>query len=127
MGAQLVKEVASKTSDKAGDGTTTAIVLAEAIFTAGAKNVAAGANPMNLKKGIDKAVEAIVKALQNLAKPINTTEEVKQIATISANNDPEIGAIIAKRHGKSGQRRHHHRCGSERDRNHPRCGGRDAV
>src|SRR6202043_2275692 len=84
MGAQLVKEVASKTSDTAGDGTTTAIVLAEAIFTAGAKNVTAGANPMSLKKGIEKAVETINQALTAMASPINTSQEVMQIATISA-------------------------------------------
>src|SRR5262245_43389854 len=81
MGAQLVKEVASKTSDTAGDGTTTAIVLAEAIFTAGVKNVAAGSNPMSLKKGIEKAVETLNQALSKMAAPINTSQEVKQIAT----------------------------------------------
>src|ERR1700745_3527403 len=91
MGAQLVKEVASKTSDTAGDGTTTAIVLAEAIFTAGVKNVAAGSNPMELKRGIDQAVEVITDALTKLASPVNTSQEIKQIATISANNDGEIG------------------------------------
>ena len=74
MGAQLVKEVASKTSDIAGDGTTTAIVLAEAIFTPGVKNVAAGANPMSLKRGIDKAVEAITQALADMAIPVNTSQ-----------------------------------------------------
>ena len=103
MGAQLVKEVASKTSDIAGDGTTTAIVLGEAIFTLGAKNVAAGANPMSLKKGIDKAVETINQALTALASPVNTSNEVKQIATISANNDPEIGGIIAEAMDKVGK------------------------
>src|SRR2546428_11366810 len=96
MGAQLVKEVASKTSDVAGDGTTTAIVLAEAIFHAGLKNVFAGANPMSLKHGIEKAVETMVKALSDLASPVQSSAEIKQIATISANNDPEIGEIIAK-------------------------------
>ncbi|KAF3363037.1 60 kDa chaperonin 1 [Chlamydiales bacterium STE3] len=103
MGAQLVKEVASKTSDVAGDGTTTAIVLAEAIFTAGVKNVAAGANPMSIKRGIDLAVEAILKGLNEIAVPINTSNEVKQIATISANNDPEIGQIIANAMDKVGK------------------------
>lgn len=96
MGAQLVKEVASKTSDVAGDGTTTAIVLARALFVAGVKNVIAGANPMSIKRGIDKAVEKMVAALDKLATPIKTPEEINQIATISANNDPEIGAMIAK-------------------------------
>src|SRR5262245_57187204 len=84
MGAQLVKEVASKTSDTAGDGTTTAIVLAEAIFAAGVKNVIAGANPMSLKRGIEKAVDAINQELTKMSSPINTSNEVKQIATISA-------------------------------------------
>lgn len=103
MGAQLVKEVASKTSDVAGDGTTTAIVLAEAIFTNGAKSVSAGANPMLLKRGIDKAVDAICKELSALAKPIQTNDEVKQIATISANNDHSIGAILAEAMEKVGK------------------------
>lgn len=103
MGAQLVKEVASKTSDKAGDGTTTAIVLAEAIFTAGAKNVTAGANPMSLKRGIDIAVERMNQALDSLASPVNTSNEIRQIATISANNDPEIGKIISEAMEKVGK------------------------
>lgn len=103
MGAQIVKEVASKTSDTAGDGTTTAIVLAEAIFTAGVKNVAAGANPMEIKRGIDKAVDAILNGLNGIAAPINTSNEVKQIATISANNDGEIGQIIATAMDKVGK------------------------
>ncbi|MGK5594367.1 MAG: chaperonin GroEL [Parachlamydiaceae bacterium] len=103
MGAQLVKEVASKTSDTAGDGTTTAIVLAEAIFTAGVKNVTAGANPMSIKRGIDKAVSAVLKGLTSIAAPINTNSEVKQIATISANNDGEIGEIIANAMDKVGK------------------------
>lgn len=103
MGAQLVKEVASKTSDVAGDGTTTAIVLAEAIFTAGMKNVSAGVNPMSLKRGVDQAVEVMTKELTKLSSPIKTPEEVKQIATISANNDPEIGGIIADAMQKVGK------------------------
>jgi chaperonin GroEL len=105
MGVQLVKEVASQTSDTAGDGTTTAIVLAEAIYTEGVKNVTAGANPMCLKRGIDKAVSAIVDELNKLATPIDTQEKVRQIATISANNDPDIGSIISEamdRVGKDG-------------------------
>lgn len=96
MGAQLVNQVASKTSDIAGDGTTTAIVLAEAIYTAGMKNVTAGANPMSVKRGIEAAVETMTNALNNLSTPINTSDEVKQIATISANNDSDIGGIIAE-------------------------------
>lgn len=103
MGAQLVKEVSSKTSDTAGDGTTTAIVLAEEIFIKGAKNVAAGSNPMSLKRGIEQAVRTLTEALQNLATPVKTSEEVKQIATISANNDPEIGGIIAEAMDKVGK------------------------
>lgn len=103
MGAQLVKEVASKTSDVAGDGTTTAIVLADAIYRNGVKNVTAGANPMGVKRGIEKAVEKISQELSDRAKPIKTHEEVRQIATISANNDPEIGTIIAEAMDKVGK------------------------
>jgi chaperonin GroEL len=95
IGAQLVKEVASKTADQAGDGTTTATVLAQEIFTLGVKNVAAGANPMDLKRGIDDAVSIVVKELENIAKPIKTSKEIEQVATISANNDTEIGQMIA--------------------------------
>lgn len=103
MGAQLIKEVASKTSDSAGDGTTTAIVLAEAIFSQGLKSVTAGANPMLLKRGLDRGVLALLSALTGLADPIQKHEEVRQIATISANNDPEIGEIIAKAMDKVGK------------------------
>src|SRR3989344_3520462 len=90
MGAQLVKEAASKASDTAGDGTTTAIVLAEAIFSEGVKNVAAGADPMDVKRGIDKAVKALEEALDKMSKPIKTPDEIRQIASLSANNDPAI-------------------------------------
>jgi chaperonin GroEL len=103
MGAQLVKEVASKTADAAGDGTTTATVLAQAIYTIGAKNVAAGANPMDLKRGIDKAVIAIVKDLKDQSKSITTSKEITQVATISANNDHEIGQMIADAMDKVGK------------------------
>jgi chaperonin GroEL len=103
MGAQLVKEAASKASDTAGDGTTTAIVLADAIFSEGVKNVSAGANPMDVKRGIDKAVKVIEDALDKLAKPIKTPEEIKQIACISANNDEAIGAIIGEAMQKVGK------------------------
>ncbi|MBS0607066.1 MAG: chaperonin GroEL, partial [Verrucomicrobia bacterium] len=103
MGAQLVKESSSKTSDVAGDGTTTAIVLADAIFSLGVKNVIAGANPMGVKRGIEKAVEKMNEALDKLATKISKPEEVKQIATISANNDPEVGAIIAEAMEKVGK------------------------
>jgi len=96
MGAQLVKEVASKTADVAGDGTTTATVLAQAIINAGLKNVAAGANPMELKRGIDKAVEVVVEQLKKLSKQVgNDTKKIEQVATISANNDNAIGKLIA--------------------------------
>jgi len=105
MGAQMVKEVANKTADKAGDGTTTATVLAEAIYTEGLRNVTAGANPMELKKGIELATKTVVSELQNLSKPINDSKEIAQVATISANGDTEIGNIIAEamdRVGKDG-------------------------
>jgi chaperonin GroEL len=97
MGAQMVKEVASKTADIAGDGTTTATVLAQAIINAGLKNVAAGANPMDLKRGIDKAVESIVAELRKISKEVGSdNDKIKQIATISANNDETIGSLIAE-------------------------------
>ncbi|MFN8356568.1 MAG: chaperonin GroEL [Spirosomataceae bacterium] len=103
MGAQLVKEVASKTADAAGDGTTTATVLAQAIYAIGSKNVAAGANPMDLKRGIDKAVVAIVENLRSQSKQISTSKEIAQVATISANNDHEIGQMIADAMDKVGK------------------------
>ena len=97
MGAQMVKEVASKTADIAGDGTTTATVLAQAIITAGLKNVAAGANPMDLKRGIDKAVLSVVSDLKAISKEVGSdNDKIKQIATISANNDEAIGSLIAQ-------------------------------
>ncbi|HXB41571.1 MAG TPA: chaperonin GroEL [Bacteroidia bacterium] len=101
MGAQLLKEVASKTADLAGDGTTTATVLAQAIVTAGLKNVAAGANPMDLKRGIDKAVTAVVENLKKQSQTIgNENKKIEQVATISANNDNTIGKLIAEAMGK---------------------------
>jgi len=104
MGAQMVKEVASKTNDLAGDGTTTATVLAQAIVKEGLKNVAAGANPMDLKRGIDKAVEAIVKDLASQTQEVgSTTEKIKQVASISANNDEVIGELISEAFGKVGK------------------------
>lgn len=105
MGAQMVKEVASKTADKAGDGTTTATVLAEAIYSEGLRNVAAGANPLDLQRGMQKAVGVVVKKLQERSKKIKDSNEIAQVAAISANNDPEIGKIIAEamqRVGKDG-------------------------
>tara|TARA_B100001057_G_scaffold367917_1_gene371331 strand:- start:244 stop:1878 length:1635 start_codon:yes stop_codon:yes gene_type:complete len=103
MGAQLVKEVASKTADDAGDGTTTATVLAQAIFNTGIKNVAAGANPMDLKRGIDKAVIEVVKNLKSQSKDIKDSSEISQVATVSANNDHEIGKMIANAMNKVGK------------------------
>ncbi|HHI96932.1 MAG TPA: chaperonin GroEL [Thermodesulfatator atlanticus] len=103
MGAQMVKEVASKTSDVAGDGTTTATILAQCIFQEGTKLVTAGINPMALKRGIDKAVDVVVKELEKIAKPCKTRQEIAQVATISANNDPTIGNIIADAMDKVGK------------------------
>lgn len=103
MGAQMVKEVASKTSDAAGDGTTTATVLAQSIYREGIKSVAAGLNPMEIKKGIDKAVEIVVKELESMSKPIKDQKEIAQVGTISANNDSSIGNIIAEAMGKVGK------------------------
>jgi chaperonin GroEL len=103
MGAQLVREVASKTSDVAGDGTTTATVLAQAIFREGVKNITAGANPMDIKRGIDKAVEAVVEELKKLSKPCKAKKEISQIGTISANNDATIGDLIAEAMEKVGK------------------------
>jgi chaperonin GroEL len=103
LGAQLVKEVASKTADQAGDGTTTATVLAQEIFSLGIKNVAAGANPMDLKRGIDKAVSVVVNELASISKKIQTTKEIEQVATVSANNDSEIGSMIATAMEKVGK------------------------
>ncbi|CAZ95219.1 chaperonin GroEL [Zobellia galactanivorans] len=104
MGAQMVKEVASKTNDLAGDGTTTATVLAQAIVKEGLKNVAAGANPMDLKRGIDKAVDAIVEDLAKQSKKVgDSSEKIKQVASISANNDETIGELIAEAFGKVGK------------------------
>lgn len=104
MGAQMVKEVASKTNDLAGDGTTTATVLAQAIVKEGLKNVAAGANPMDLKRGIDKAVEAIVENIAKQSKKVgDSSEKIKQVASISSNNDESIGELIAEAFGKVGK------------------------
>jgi chaperonin GroEL len=103
MGAQMVKEVASKTSDTAGDGTTTATVLAQALYREGSKVVAAGANPMEVKRGIDIAVEEVVKELKKLSKPTKDQKEISQVGTISANNDETIGNIIAEAMNKVGK------------------------
>jgi chaperonin GroEL len=103
MGAQMVKEVASKTSDVAGDGTTTATVLAQSMLIEGVKAVAAGMNPMDLKRGIDKAVSAVVDELKNLSKPCKDDKAIAQVGTISANSDEEIGKVIAEAMGKVGK------------------------
>lgn len=103
MGAQMVKEVANKTANKAGDGTTTATVLAEAIYQEGLRNVTAGANPMEVKKGIELAVNTVVAELQKISKPIKDAKEIAQVATISANGDADIGNIIAKAMEKVGK------------------------
>lgn len=103
MGAQLLKEVASKTADGAGDGTTTATLLAQAIYTNGIKHVVAGANPMDVKRGIDKAIEAVVAKLRQDSKPISGSKEIEQVATISANNDSKIGKMIADAMDKVGK------------------------
>ena len=102
MGAQMVKEVASRTSTLAGDGTTTATVLAQAIVREGVKAVAAGLNPMDLKRGIDMAIEAVVEDIQKRSKKISTSDEIAQVGAISANNDHEIGDMIAKAMQKVG-------------------------
>ncbi|MBI3508360.1 MAG: chaperonin GroEL [Chlamydiia bacterium] len=103
MGAQMVKEVASKTAEKAGDGTTTATVLAEAIYQEGLRNVTAGANPMEIKRGIEMAVNTVIDELKKLSKPIKDSKEIAQVATISANGDAEIGSIIAQAMEKVGK------------------------
>ncbi|MFT5684555.1 MAG: chaperonin GroEL, partial [Myxococcota bacterium] len=102
IGAQMVKEVASKTNDVAGDGTTTATVLAEAIFKHGAKLVTAGANPMDLKRGIDVAVKVVVAELQKLSRPLDGTDEIARVGAISANGDQEVGDILARAMSKIG-------------------------
>src|SRR5687767_1791443 len=96
LGAQLIREVASKTNDKAGDGTTTATVLAQAIVVEGLKSVSSGRNPMDLKRGIDKAVIAVVNEIKNTSKKVSANSEIAQVGTISANGDTEIGDMIAK-------------------------------
>src|SRR5689334_6607682 len=103
MGAQMVKEVATKTSDNAGDGTTTATVLAQAIFREGLKNVTAGSNPMAIKRGIDKAVIAVIEELKKISVPTTGKKEIAQVGTISANNDSEIGNLISEAMEKVGK------------------------
>ncbi len=104
MGAQMVREVASKTNDLAGDGTTTATVLAQAIVREGARSVAAGSNPMDLKRGIDLAVTAVVDSLKTHSRPVANNSEIAQVGTISANGDKEIGKMIARPWRRSARR-----------------------
>ena len=113
MGAQMVREVASKSADAAGDGTTTATVLAAAIVKEGAKSVAAGMNPMDLKRGIDLAVEAVVEHLKANSKKVTSNDEIAQVGTISANGDKEIGDFLAKAMAEGRQRRRDHGRGSQ--------------
>ena len=109
MGAQLAKEVATKTNDVAGDGTTTATVLAQAMVREGLRNVAAGANPMGLKRGIEQAVARVVQSIESLSRDIETSEEIAHVASISANNDSSIGSHYRRSHGEGRQRWRHHR------------------
>jgi chaperonin GroEL len=102
LGAQMIREVASKTNDKAGDGTTTATLLAQSIVTEGLKSVAAGMNPMDLKRGVDKAVIKVVEEIKNSAKKVTTNAEIAQVGTISANGDTEVGEMIARAMEKVG-------------------------
>ncbi|MCA6320368.1 MAG: chaperonin GroEL, partial [Phenylobacterium sp.] len=102
LGAQLIREVASKTNDKAGDGTTTATVLAQAIVVEGMKSVAAGMNPMDLKRGVDKAVAKVVESIKESSRKVTTNAEIAQVGTISANGDTEVGEMIAKAMDKVG-------------------------
>ena len=127
MGAQLVREVASKTSDVAGDGTTTATVLAQAIYREGMKNVTAGANPMDIKRGIDKAVEAVIANLKKMTQADRDKKEIAQVGTISANNDSTIGDLIAEADGQSRQGRRDHGRRSQVHDHHPGRRRRHAV
>ena len=127
MGAQMVKEVASKTSTVAGDGTTTATVYAEAIFTEGLRNVGSGANPTQIQKGINLAVDAIVEELKRMSKKIENSKEVAQVGTSSANQDSQIGKMIADAMDKVGKGRRHHRRGRQIPRHDRRARRRHAV
>ena len=113
MGAKLVNEVASKTSDVAGDGTTTATVLARAIFREGLRNIAAGSNPTAIRRGIDKAVEAAIEHLRTMAKPVASKEEMASVGSISANNDPDDRQSAGRGDGQGRQGRRHHRRGRQ--------------
>ena len=127
MGAQMVKEVASKTSDVAGDGTTTATVLAQAIYREGSKLVAAGHNPMDIKRGIDAAVGAIVDGLKAQSKPTRGKADIAQVATISANGETVIGDILSRGDGEGGQGGRDHGRGGPVDGDHPGGGRGHAI
>ena len=127
MGAKMANQAASKTADVAGDGTTTAIVLAESIFEQGLRHVTAGANPMALKRGIDMAVEAAVASIAEQSRKLKGSDEVAQVASISANNDPEIGNLLADALDKVGKRRRHDRRGRQELRDQPRLHRGPAV
>ena len=126
MGAQMVREVASKTSDVAGDGTTTATILAQSIFREGVKSVAAGANPMALKRGIEKAVESVIDEIQKYSKPVSG-DAIAQVGTISANGDTTIGAAHRRVHEEGRQGRRHHRGRVQDHGNHHGHGRGHAV
>ena len=127
MGAKLVNEVASKTSDIAGDGTTTATVLARAIYDEGLRSITLGSNPMVVRRGIDKAVEAAVEHIQKASKPVSSKAEIAQVGSISANNDQTIGNLIADAMERVGTRRRDHGRRGQRGRDHARIRRRDAV
>ena len=127
MGAQMVKEVASQTSDEAGDGTTTATVLAQSILTEGLKSVAAGMNPMDLKRGIDKAVTAAVASIGDMSQPCEDSTAVAQVGSISANSDTAVGQIIAEAMDKVGREGGDHRGGRQRAGERTRRGRGHAV
>jgi hypothetical protein len=127
MGAQLVREVASKTSDVAGDGTTTATILAEAIFEEGLKNVTAGANPVAIKRGIEKAVAAVVKELKAKSTKVAGKKEIAQVGCIAANNDEQIGKILGRRHGARRAGWRDHGRGRQEPRYRGQVGRRHAV
>ena len=127
MGARMVREVASKTSDVAGDGTTTATVLAEAIFNEGLKAVVSGVNPVQLKRGIEKAVADITEKLHKMSIKIKGKTEMAQVAAVAANNDHEIGSHFGRRHGAGRQRRRDHRRRRQEPEDRNRMGRRHAV
>ena len=127
MGAQMVKEVASKTSTDAGDGTTTATIYVESIFNEGLKNIAAGANPMELKRGINSAVDAMVAEYARMSRPVKESKQIAQVGTCAANHDADIGKKIAEAMGQGREGRRHHRRGRPDHRHGGRARGRPSV